>query len=143
MRAYSVGDQCYVQFLNFDGVQYVKTNIDKNFRESLEKSVDSGRGYAIKLNSDDGRSMWVGLGFHDRNDGFDLYCALEDFQKNRNLEKNADLFKTKNQSGRDYSLKPGQMIEINMPGGEGKSNQGSLGFDNPFQAGPSQGFSSG
>ena len=32
--------------------------------------------------------MWVGLGFHDRNDAFDFQVCFQDFKDRREQEKN-------------------------------------------------------
>lgn len=45
----------WVEFKNFDGQLYAKAIMAQNFRLSLEKTVDSARGFAIKLTNDDGR----------------------------------------------------------------------------------------
>lgn len=103
--------------MTFEGVEYAKATIAENFKDSVQKVVDSSRGYAIRLTSDDGRNMWVGMGFHDRNDAFDFYAAFEDFQKKREMERNPHLFKNVNKKQIDFSLKPGQLINLNIGGG--------------------------
>ena len=136
IRIIGVGENCIAKFMNFDGTEYAKALIADNFRDSVQKTVDSSRGYAIKLTSDDGRNMWVGLGFHDRNDGFDFYAAFEDFQKNREMERNPHLFTNAVRKQKDYSLPPGQLIYVNV-GGETAVNTQTKPTDsmweNPFE----------
>lgn len=130
-----MGETCLVRFLNFDNQEYAKALIAENFRDSVQKVVDSSRGYAIKLTSDDGRSMWVGIGFHDRNDAFDFFAAFEDFQKKREMERNPHLFKNINSKKIDFSLKPGQVIALNI-GATGAGEQQVVTdtmWDNPFE----------
>ena len=137
VRVIGVGEKCIARFVNFDGSEYAKAVIADNFRDSVQKTVDSSRGYAIKLTSDDGRSMWVGLGFHDRNDGFDFFAAFEDFQKKREMERNPHLFKATQHRHIDYSLQPGQLIHLNIGGEYGtvaKTKPTDSLWDNPFEA---------
>lgn len=124
-----------MKFITFDGQEYAKAILSDNFKDSVQKVVDSSRGYAIKLTSDDGRSMWVGIGFHDRNDAFDFYAAFEDFQRKREMERNPHLFKNQNRQVKNFRLEPGQNIVLNI--GEEATNQvtnptDAL-WDNPFE----------
>jgi hypothetical protein len=130
----AVGETCTVKFITFEGQEYAKAIIADNFKDSVQKVVDSSRGYAIKLTSDDGRSMWVGIGFHDRNDAFDFYAAFEDFQKKREMERNPHLFKNQNKQSIDFRLGPGQNIMLNI-GAEGTNqvtNPTDSLWENPF-----------
>lgn len=131
--------------MTFEGPEYAKATITENFKDVVQKVVDSSRGYAIKLSSDDGRSMWVGIGFHDRNDAFDFYAAFEDFQKKREMERNPHLFKNLNKKQIDFSLKPGQVINLNIGAGTvGTQPTGSeIAWENPFDRKPQQQASTG
>lgn len=135
LKITAVGETCVVHFMTFENQEYAKAVIADNFKDSVQKVVDSSRGYAIKLTSDDGRSMWVGIGFHDRNDAFDFYAAFEDFQKKREMERNPHLFKNMNKQSIDFRLQPGQIININLAA-DGKpettNHQDAL-WDNPFE----------
>lgn len=45
-------------------------------------------GFVIKLVSEDGRSAWIGLAFHDRNAAFDFYAKVcEYFEKKEKVHK--------------------------------------------------------
>jgi Protein of unknown function (DUF1681) len=126
--------------MTFEGPEYAKATITENFKDVVQKVVDSSRGYAIKLSSDDGRSMWVGIGFHDRNDAFDFYAAFEDFQKKREMERNPHLFKNLNKKQIDFSLKPGQVINLNIGAGTvaTQSTGSEIAWENPFDRKPQQ-----
>ena len=57
----------------------------------------------------------VGLGFPDRNDSFDFKAALDDFRKQYQIEKG--IYKpTVKTSDKDFSLKEGEKITLNIPG---------------------------
>ena len=141
-RVIAVGENCTVKFINYDGTEYAKARIASNYKESIEKTIDSSRGYAVRLTADDGRQMWVGLRFHDRNDAFDFNAAFEDFERKRNMEKNPHLFKNQNRPQVDFSLKPGQMINIQLGAGDQNKaqvqtqNTGGAMWDNPFEKKP-------
>jgi hypothetical protein len=120
--------------MSFEGQEYAKSVIADNFKDSIQKVIDSSRAYAIKLTSDDGRSMWVGIGFHDRNDAFDFFVAFEDFQKKREMERNPHLFKNQNKQVKNFRLQPGQNIVLNI-GAEGTTTEpgtSDLMWENPF-----------
>jgi hypothetical protein len=48
---------------------------------SVEKTVDSGRYFAIKIVNPQGRSAFIGLAFNERNDAFDFNVALQEHKK--------------------------------------------------------------
>lgn len=73
-----------VEFLNFDGTVYSLAKIPENYSSSIEKCIDSSRGYAIKItNETDGRFAWAGLVFHDRNAAFDFYVTFDEQLKRK------------------------------------------------------------
>lgn len=134
LKITAVGETCVVRFMSFEGQEYAKATIAENFKDSVQKVIDSSRGYAIKLTSDDGRSMWVGIGFHDRNDAFDFYAAFEDFQKKREMDRNPHLFKNQNKQSKNYRLQPGQNIVLNIGADSttGGISNPDLMWENPF-----------
>lgn len=121
--------------MSFEGQEYAKAIMADNFKDSVQKVIDSSRGYAIKLTSDDGRSMWVGIGFHDRNDAFDFYAAFEDFQKKREMDRNPHLFKNQNRQVKNFRLQPGQNIVLNFGADATGGNTATSDplWENPFE----------
>jgi hypothetical protein len=61
----------------------------------------------------------VGVGFPERNDSFDFVAALEDFRRQLKAAKGGPTTK-ETSSGKDYSLKEGEKISINIPGMQAK-----------------------
>jgi hypothetical protein len=114
-----------VEFLNHDWSLYAKCPVAQDYQESIAKCTDSSRGFAVKLMSDDGRSMWVGLGFHDRNDAFDFQCCFHDFAARRENLKNPTAFETDIGPKIDFSLGAGEKFSVSI--GSGKTHQGSTG----------------
>ena len=55
---------------------------------AVEAVTDSSRYFVIKIVDDGGRSAFIGMGFSDRSDSFDLNVALQDhFQGVKKEEK--------------------------------------------------------
>ncbi len=72
-----------VELRDYNDVLFGKAKVQENFKSSVEKCVDSSRGYALKLTHDDGRFAWTGLVFHDRNAAFDFYACFEEYLKRK------------------------------------------------------------
>ena len=47
--------------------------------EAIVKTLDSTRGYAVRLEKPGGGYLWVGTVFRDRNDAIDFGLAFQDF----------------------------------------------------------------
>lgn len=93
---------------------------------AVERCVDSSRYFVLRIENGNGRHMFIGLAFNERNDAFDFNTALQDAKKERefdlmqekmnNVELNGDNGDVKsNATGKDYSLKDGQTIKVNIP----------------------------
>lgn len=137
LKTITVGQVCTTKFLNADGTEFARAIIAENIADSVQKCVDSSRGYAIKLTAADGRAMWVGLGFHDRNDAFDFYDSYKEYSKKLEMERNPHLFKETRKDTIDFSLKPGQVIVMNINENAQSQQSGgdALAWDNPFDKG--------
>lgn len=107
------------------GELFAKCPIDKYPGIAVEAVVDSSRYFVIRLQDDSGRAAFIGIGFADRGDSFDLNVALQDHFKW--LEKSEELEKGGSDPSHpqlDLSFKEGQTIKINMnigKSGSGKS----------------------
>lgn len=51
----------------------------ENYREAIQKTNDSARGYAVRLNNPKGGYYWIGVAFRDRNDAFDFGVITSEF----------------------------------------------------------------
>ena len=67
----------------------------------------------------------MGIGFPERNDSFDFIAGLDDFKKQLKIAKGTQIPATSTKdSGKDFSLKEGEKISINIPGlGSKKSDK--------------------
>ena len=86
------GQNIWVDLVNDDQTIYATAKMPEDYREGVRKASDSSRGYALRLTSDDGRTMWVGLCFHDRNHAFEFYAQFDRFHEQREMERNPGLY---------------------------------------------------
>lgn len=120
-----------VELKNFDDTTFAVANVPENFETSVEKCVDSSRGYALKLTHEDGRFVWVGLVFHDRNSAFDFFACFEEQLKRKRAAQNVQEFKL--DPSLDFTHKKGAKIKINLK----KEDEDKL-KDNEFYGRPTQ-----
>ena len=82
----------------------------------MESVSDSSRYFVIKIkNPNDGRSAFIGIGFEDRSDSFDLNVALQDHFKRVSQEQaSSQDQEDENAPKIDLSLKEGQTIKVNL-----------------------------
>ncbi|VDO60648.1 unnamed protein product [Heligmosomoides polygyrus] len=96
------------------GALYAKCPIDAFPGVSIEPVTDSSRYFVIRLRNDAGQTAFVGCGFADRGDSFDLNVALQDhfkyIEKSAELEQNANV----SQPSLDLAFKEGQTICIKL-----------------------------
>lgn len=91
-----------------------------DYNSYVERVVDSSRYFVLKITNGD-RHAFIGLGFEDRNDAFDFNCTLADFKSTWiDREKEAEMPMPSSMPAKDLSLKEGQTIKINLPGGKSR-----------------------
>jgi len=101
---------------------------------SVEAVTDSSRYFVVCV-QDSGRKAYIGIGFADRADSFDLNVTLQDHFKY--LKKESEAVKTLADPGPklDLAFKAGQTIRINIPSKkQGDKDQGDGGEDEEPQA---------
>uniref|UniRef100_A0A146LY01 NECAP-like protein CG9132 n=1 Tax=Lygus hesperus TaxID=30085 RepID=A0A146LY01_LYGHE len=97
------------------GELFAKCPIDKYPGVAIEPVSDSSRYFVLRIQDDNaGRSAFIGVGFSDRSDSFDLNVALQDhfnwLKKSEEIEKEKDVPKPE----LDLRFKEGETIKINM-----------------------------
>ncbi|GMT13877.1 hypothetical protein PFISCL1PPCAC_5174, partial [Pristionchus fissidentatus] len=123
MRLVSVADKLVLKLEDkSSGQLYAKCPIDTYPSVAVETVTDSSRYFVIRLQNDGGQSAFVGLGFQDRSDSFDLNVALQDHFKF--LKKSEEMSKEPAGPALDLSFKEGQTITINL-GKKKESGDGS------------------
>lgn len=97
------------------GELFAKCPIDKYPGLAIEAVTDSSRYFVLRIQDEGGRAAFIGLGFGDRSDSFDLNVALQDHFKYVKKEEEAEKEKEDGvKPALDLGFKDGQTIKINM-----------------------------
>lgn len=114
----------------------------------IEPALDSSRFFAVRVQDGQGRRAMIGIGFEERPDAFDFGVALQEARKTVGLEggaasAQANKAKSKKEEEekaaaekRDYSLKEGETITINLGGSSkfGRRSEPGSGTSSPAPA---------
>jgi hypothetical protein len=112
LRIVSQRNQCVVQVLDAQNQLYVACPVDPlNLGNAVERTTDSSRFFALKVKGPSGQHAYVGLGFVERNDAFDFWAGLLDFQGT----VKADVAPTQTQP-MDLRFREGQTISLGKAG---------------------------
>ncbi|KAH8852169.1 NECAP-like protein isoform 3 [Schistosoma japonicum] len=98
------------------GQLYAKCPVDSFPGIAVEPVLDSSRYFVIRLMNDDGRTVFIGIGFSERADSFDLNVAIQDHFKWLKQEKEAKEMEEKSadQPAKDLGFKQGEKIKLNL-----------------------------
>ena len=80
---------------------------------AVDRCVDSSRYFVVRVENANGRHMFIGMAFNERNDAFDFNISLEDARKERELGKNPVELLPK-APAKDYRLKEGEKIKVKI-----------------------------
>ncbi|KAL7537990.1 hypothetical protein ACHAXR_009425 [Thalassiosira sp. AJA248-18] len=104
---------------NIFAVCPIRHNIDgKNTSavgNGIDRCIDSSRYFVLRIQNAQGRHMFIGLAFNERNDAFDFNTALEDSRREKELERKAALGISSVVKGVDYGMKEGEKIRVSIP----------------------------
>lgn len=94
---------------------------------TVEQALDSSRFFAVTVVGE-GRKAILGMGFEERPEAFDFSVALQDARRVLDLEKNPNSAPKKSkpvveEPKRDFSLKEGETISINLGGLKGRRSR--------------------
>ncbi|TID25731.1 adaptin ear-binding coat-associated protein 1 NECAP-1 [Venturia nashicola] len=132
----------------------------------VEQALDSSRFFAIRVVGEGGMKATLGIGFEERPEAFDFGVCLQDVQKVLAIEatnkppvpgrRGRPVPEVKKEVKKDYSLKEGEMIKIDIGGrsrrsvgqeseytGAGSGRGGLFGIPPPPGKGSSGEFGSG
>lgn len=86
----------------------------------VEPVLDSSRFFALRVQDGQGHKATLGIGFEERSEAFDFSVALQEARKSLGLDGGADQgsnpSEARSEEKRDYSLKAGETITVNLPG---------------------------
>jgi hypothetical protein len=86
---------------------------------AVDRCIDSSRYFVLRIENANGRHMFIGMAFNERNDAFDFNTSLEDAARERKAANEPQV--TLPGLEKDYSIKKGEKITVkirNMGGGE-------------------------
>jgi len=105
-----------------------------NGGNGVDRCIDSSRYFVLRIQNAQGRHMFIGLAFNERNDAFDFNTALEDSRREKVAEKKAAAAPLGNNrvNSVDYKMKEGEKIKVSIgigssSGGGGGNGGGSSG----------------
>lgn len=102
-----------------------------NSGNGVDRCIDSSRYFVLRIQNAEGRHMYIGLAFNERNDAFDFNTALEDSRREKEVERKLALgmLSCTGSGGSgmynkvDYTMKEGEKIHVSIPkSGGGDSN---------------------
>lgn len=82
---------------------------------AVERTLDSGRYYVLRITNAQGRHAFIGIAFNERNDAFDFNVALAEFKSELEREDQASkMAELPVGPMKDLSLKEGEKIKIKI-----------------------------
>lgn len=117
MRIVSKGKDLFIKLEDKNsGELFAQCPVEAYPGIAVEPVTDSSRYFVIRIKDDGGRSAFIGIGFMDRGDSFDLNVALQDHFKWIKNEEDAKKATAEFNSGPklDLGFKEGQTIKINI-----------------------------
>mmetsp|Transcript_5664 Transcript_5664/g.7442 ORF Transcript_5664/g.7442 Transcript_5664/m.7442 type:complete len:212 (+) Transcript_5664:186-821(+) len=88
---------------------------------AVDRCVDSSRYFVLRVENANGRHIYIGMAFNERNDAFDFNTSLEDSRREKEAEANP--VQVEHGPAKDYSMKDGEKIHINVGKVAGKKEK--------------------
>jgi len=119
LRVLVINDKLWINVEDqSSGKLFARSLVSEWPSQSLEPVSDSSRYFILRLTADDGRHAFVGIGFGDRGDSFDLNVTLQEHFKQSKAEKEQEQVNSgeviDDTPKLDLALKTGQSIKINL-----------------------------
>lgn len=94
----------------------------------IEPATDSSRFFAVTVRDPTGRKAFLGIGYEDRSDAFDFSVAVQQAYQTLGFLKKQDAAghgssAAEQAEQKDYSLKEGETITVNIAGLKGRRQQ--------------------
>lgn len=84
-----------------------------NDESAVERTLDSGRYFVLRITNAQGRNAFIGIAFNERNDAFDFNVTLSEHKNELEREKEAQKMSDEPTGpGQDFTLKEGAKIKI-------------------------------
>lgn len=117
LRVVAKGKELFIKLEDkTSGELFAQCPVDNHPGLAVESVTDSSRYFVIRIKDESGRSAFIGIGFDDRSDSFDLNVALQDHFKWLKKEEEAQVTTKEFNTGPklDLGFKEGQTITINV-----------------------------
>jgi len=115
LRLVSKGNRCVVKLEDkMSGALFAQAPIEDYPGVAVEPVSDSSRYFVLQIKDDNGRSAFIGCGYADRSQAFDLQVSLQDFFKRVKKEQEIAQEKEAPKPALDLGFKEGETIKINM-----------------------------
>ena len=103
------GDQAAVILIDSENKVFATSRVGPG---SVERTVDSGRYFVLRIENAEGKKAFIGLAFNERSDAFDFNVALQEFD--HELDREKQTMNNDDEPLPDLSLKDGEKIKINI-----------------------------
>ncbi|XP_015792068.1 NECAP-like protein CG9132 [Tetranychus urticae] len=117
MKLVAKGDTCLLKIEDkASGQLFAKCPIDAYPGVAVEPVSDSSRYFVIRVQDDNGRSAFIGMGFADRGDSFDFNVSLQDHFKlaEKRIKLEQEDAAADSQPKLDLKFKEGETIKVNL-----------------------------
>ncbi|RWS22192.1 adaptin ear-binding coat-associated protein 1-like protein [Leptotrombidium deliense] len=116
LKVVAKGNECLIKLEDKNNGQlFAKCPVDKYPGTAIESVSDSSRYFVIRIQDENtNRTAFIGIGFSDRGDSFDLNVALQDHFKIVNKAETGEVAEADTQPKLDLQLKEGQTIKVNL-----------------------------
>ncbi|RIB20811.1 adaptin ear-binding coat-associated protein 1 NECAP-1 [Gigaspora rosea] len=124
LRIIAIGEKCFIRLEDGNTGELFAQSLYDPDTNSLEPVRDSSRYFVLRIENTDGRRALIGIGFQERSQAFDFQVTLQDHIKQnclfffRHLKAEREAIEqakiAASEPKKDYSLKEGQTISINL-----------------------------
>ncbi|KAI8795420.1 adaptin ear-binding coat-associated protein 1 [Biomphalaria glabrata] len=117
LRVVSKGKELIIKLEDKNsGELFAQCPVDAYPGIAVESVMDSSRYFVLRIKDESGRSAFIGIGFHDRADSFDLNVSIQDHFKWLKQEADEEKIAHTLDAGPklDLGFKEGQTIKLNL-----------------------------
>lgn len=114
LKIVALGDNCVIKLEDPNtGDLFAQCPVTEG---AVEPVSDSSRYFVLKIEDGRGRHAFLGMGFTERTDAFDFNAALQDHKRyvRERIEGEEAAKRLESAPQKDYSLKEGQTIRVNV-----------------------------
>jgi len=127
----SKGDACVIRLEDANtGDVFALCPVNTTGPQAVEPVVDSSRYFVLRIEDGKGHHAFIGMGFTERSEAFDFNVALQEHAKDVKRRKELAEGHLHPEQTKDYSLKQGETIKVNLKTAPKKKQTSALSSDN-------------